>query len=134
MLDGRIPTVDHDEHDRHDAHRSPWVPMVMVMAGTIMVVLDSTIVNVALHQIGVALGASTGVEWVVTAYLLAVCAAQPVTGWLANRRSDRGACQVVRWTFSTRLNGQRSLHAVGGVRRHSDSNCGSLERTRKTER
>jgi EmrB/QacA subfamily drug resistance transporter len=59
--------------------------MVVVMAGTIMVVLDSTIVNVALHQIGVALHSSTGVEWVVTAYLLAVCTAQPVTGWLANR-------------------------------------------------
>ncbi len=67
------------------APRNPWVPMTVVMAATVMVVLDSTIVNVALHQIGVDLGAGDGVEWIVTAYLLAVCAAQPATGWLADR-------------------------------------------------
>jgi EmrB/QacA subfamily drug resistance transporter len=63
----------------------PWVPMSVVMVGTIMVVLDSTIVNVALHQIGVDLGAGDGIEWIVTAYLLGVCVAQPATGWLADR-------------------------------------------------
>ena len=55
------------------------------MASTIMVVLDSTIVNVALHEIGVDLGAGDGIEWIVTAYLLAVCVSQPATGWLADR-------------------------------------------------
>jgi EmrB/QacA subfamily drug resistance transporter len=63
----------------------PWLPMSVVMAATIMVALDTTIVNVALHPIGEDLGAGAGIEWVVTAYLLAVCAAQPATGWLADR-------------------------------------------------
>ena len=64
---------------------NPWVPLSVIMAATIMVVLDSTIVNVALHQIGLDLGAGDGIEWIVTAYLLAVCMSQPATGWLADR-------------------------------------------------
>ncbi len=68
---------------------NPWVPLVVVMASTIMVVLDSTIVNVALHEIGVDLGAGDGIEWIVTAYLLAVCISQPATGWLADRFGRR---------------------------------------------
>ena len=64
---------------------NPWVQMTVVMAGTIMVVLDTTIVNVALHQIGLDLRSSAGIEWIVSAYLLAVCASQPITGWLADR-------------------------------------------------
>jgi EmrB/QacA subfamily drug resistance transporter len=59
--------------------------MGVVLMGTFMVILDTTIVNVALPQIGVALGAGSGIEWVVTAYLLAVGLAQPPTGWLADR-------------------------------------------------
>ena len=71
------------------------MPLGVVMAGTIMVVLDTTIVNVALHQIGVDLGAGDDVEWVVTAYLLAVCASQPATG-LAGRpvRAQAGVPRV----------------------------------------
>jgi EmrB/QacA subfamily drug resistance transporter len=64
---------------------NPWLPMSVVMAATIMVALDSTIVNIALHPIGDDLGAGAGIEWVVIAYLLAVCASQPATGWLADR-------------------------------------------------
>lgn len=55
------------------------------MAATIMVALDSTIVNVALHTISEDLDAGAGIEWVVTAYLLAVCVSQPAVGWLADR-------------------------------------------------
>lgn len=69
--------------------RNPWVPLSVVMVATIMVVLDSTIVNVALHQIGIDLDAGEGIEWVVTAYLLAVCVSQPATGWLADRFGRR---------------------------------------------
>jgi len=64
---------------------NPWIPMSVIMVATIMVALDMTIVNVALHEIGVDLGAGDDIEWVVTAYLLAVCASQPATGWLSER-------------------------------------------------
>ncbi len=64
--------------------RSPWAAMTVVMAGTLMFGLDTTIVSVALHPIGVDLHAGSGVEWVVTSYLLALAASQPITGWLAD--------------------------------------------------
>jgi len=63
----------------------PWIAMGVVLIGSYMVILDSTIVNVALPQIGVSLHQSSGVEWIVTAYLLAVGVSQPATGWLADR-------------------------------------------------
>lgn len=59
--------------------------MGVVLIGTFMVILDTTIVNVALPQIGLALERQSGIEWIVTAYLLAVGIAQPPTGWLADR-------------------------------------------------
>lgn len=65
--------------------RYPWIAMAVVLLGTFMVILDTTIVNVALPQIGIALDSRSGIEWVVTAYLLAVGIAQPPTGWLADR-------------------------------------------------
>ncbi len=75
--DGSIATPPDD--------RYPWIAMGVVLIGTFMVILDTTIVNVALPQIGVALKRGDGIEWVVTAYLLAVGVAQPPTGWLADR-------------------------------------------------
>ncbi len=69
----------------HSGDRYPWVAMGVVLIGTFMVILDTTIVNVALPQIGRALDRQDGIEWVVTAYLLAVGVAQPPTGWLADR-------------------------------------------------
>ena len=64
---------------------NPWLGMSVVMIGTLMVVLDTTIVNVALPQIGQALGAPEGVEWIVSAYLLAVAVSLPATGWISER-------------------------------------------------
>jgi DHA2 family multidrug resistance protein len=65
--------------------RNPWIPMAAVMAGTIMLGLDTTIVSVALHPIAVDLHAGNGIEWVVSSYLLGLAASQPVTGWLSDR-------------------------------------------------
>ena len=62
-----------------------WMTVVVVSAGTVMSVISSTIVNVALPEISRALDASSGIEWVVTSYLLAVSVVLPVTGWLGDR-------------------------------------------------
>ena len=64
--------------------QNPWVPTALVIIGSSMVMIDSTIVNVALHAIGEDLGALRGIEWVATSYLLAVCIAQPMMGWIAD--------------------------------------------------
>lgn len=59
---------------------------IAVLVGGIAVILDSTIVSVALHQLAADLhtGIST-VQWVSTAYLLALGVAIPLVGWLQSR-------------------------------------------------
>src|SRR4051794_1223031 len=51
--------------------RSRWLALYVLCLGDLMIVLDSTIVNVALPSIREDLGFSqTGLAWVVNAYLL----------------------------------------------------------------
>jgi EmrB/QacA subfamily drug resistance transporter len=52
-------------------NRTRWLALFVLCLGTLMIVLDTTIVNVALPSIGADLGFSrTGLTWVVNAYLL----------------------------------------------------------------
>ena len=83
--------------------RRSWVALTVIMGATIMVALDTTIVNVALHQIGNDLHAGDGIEWVVTAYLLAVCVSQPATGWLSDRlgRKPMFLASLVAFTLAS---------------------------------
>src|SRR5438067_11481596 len=54
-------------------HRSLGLALVVIATAQLMVVLDATIVNVALPHIQAALGFSgSGLEWVVNAYALAL--------------------------------------------------------------
>lgn len=59
--------------------------MSVVLMGTFMVILDTTIVNVALPVMGRDLHGTEGIEWVVTGYLLAVGVTQLATGWISDR-------------------------------------------------
>ena len=55
-----------------DRERRPWSLMVLLSVAQFMVILDATVVNVALPSIGRSLGlAAGGLLWVVTAYVLA---------------------------------------------------------------
>ncbi|MGC2241185.1 MAG: MFS transporter, partial [Acidimicrobiia bacterium] len=85
VQDQQVESKEPDRTGIFDGDRYPWIAMGVVLIGTFMVILDTTIVNVALPQIGLALDRQAGIEWVVTAYLLAVGLAQPPTGWLADR-------------------------------------------------
>jgi EmrB/QacA subfamily drug resistance transporter len=67
------------------AARYRWIAMAIVLIGTFMVILDTSIVNVALPQIGADFHTISGVEWIVTAYLLAVGVSMMATGWFADR-------------------------------------------------
>src|SRR3978361_1402065 len=63
---------------------------VVVILGAIMSVLDTTIVNVALHDLSGDLHAALGqIQWVITGYLLSLAAVIPVTGWAVRRYSAR---------------------------------------------
>src|SRR3954452_2711051 len=66
----------------------PWVWRVcgIVIVGSIMSILDTTIVNVALDRLGRELHTSiANIQWVVTGYLLSLAAVIPVSGWTARR-------------------------------------------------
>lgn len=76
--------------------RYPWIAMTVVLTGTFMVILDTTIVNVALPSIGRELRDTDGIQWVVTAYLLAVGVAQLGTGWVSDRFGKK---QTYTWSL-----------------------------------
>jgi DHA2 family multidrug resistance protein len=69
---------------------SPIVITVVVMIGTFMTILDSTIANVALPHMQPSLGAAADtIAWVLTSYIVATAIATPLTGWLAARIGRR---------------------------------------------
>ena len=64
---------------------SPWLIAMVVSIATFMLVLDTSIANVALLNIAGDLAA--GVEeatWIITTYLVANATVIPISGWLAN--------------------------------------------------
>jgi EmrB/QacA subfamily drug resistance transporter len=66
--------------------RHVWVISGVVILGMVMSILDTTIVNVALHTLSHDLHSPLAqVQWVITGYLLALAAVIPVTGWAARR-------------------------------------------------
>jgi EmrB/QacA subfamily drug resistance transporter len=68
----------------------PWWPLVAVCLGTFMLLVDVTIVNVALPPIAASLGTSFGaLQWVIDGYALALAALLMVTGTLADRFGRR---------------------------------------------
>jgi EmrB/QacA subfamily drug resistance transporter len=70
--------------DRIDAY--VWRISAVVIVGSIMSILDTTIVNVALDTLGRELHSTISqIQWVVTGYMLSLAAVIPVTGWAARR-------------------------------------------------
>ncbi|MEA2160376.1 MAG: hypothetical protein QOD66_2756, partial [Solirubrobacteraceae bacterium] len=100
---------------------------IVVILGAIMSVLDTTIVNVALHDLSGDLHASLGgIQWVITGYLLSLAAVIPVTGWAVRRYSARrlylialvvftaGSALCALATNSGELIAFRVIQGVGG--------------------
>jgi EmrB/QacA subfamily drug resistance transporter len=62
----------------------------VVVLGTVMTILDATIVNVAVARLGAHFSTSIStIQWVATAYLLAFAAVIPATGWASERFGAR---------------------------------------------
>ncbi|GAB3560314.1 DHA2 family efflux MFS transporter permease subunit [Spelaeicoccus albus] len=56
--------------------------LMALVIGGIAAILDSTIVTIAIHRLSVALNSPTAtIQWVTTAYLLALSVAIPLSGW-----------------------------------------------------
>jgi DHA2 family multidrug resistance protein len=63
-----------------------WIIAVSVMLGTVLEVLDSSIVNVSLPHMQGSFSASVDeIAWVVTSYLVSAGVMIPMTGWIAAR-------------------------------------------------
>ena len=72
----------------------------VLIVGVILPLLDTTLVNVALHSIGEQLHAPLSMmQWVVTAYTLAAASAVPLSTWLAQRIGAKQLWILCLWMF-----------------------------------
>ncbi|WP_406396913.1 MDR family MFS transporter [Streptomyces uncialis] len=72
----------------------------ILVLGTFMATIDATIVSVGIDTLTAEFGASVAeIQWVTTAYLLAVVAAVPASGWLADRFGGRRTWLVAVGVF-----------------------------------
>jgi EmrB/QacA subfamily drug resistance transporter len=107
---------------------SKWWTLVAVCLGTFMLLLDVTIVNVALPDVQKALGSSfAGLQWVVDAYALALASLMLATGSLADLYGRRRLylcgltvfglasllCGLATTTLMLQLS--RGLQGIGGA-------------------
>lgn len=78
---GRAATIDHHSGTEH------WLgPLLVLIVGMFMTVLDTSIVNVAVPTIQTEFGGSTAdVAWIATAYSLVLGVVVPTTAWLGDR-------------------------------------------------
>ena len=113
------------DENRIDAY--VWRISAVVIIGSIMSILDTTIVNVALDTLGRELHSTiANIQWVVTGYMLALAAVIPITGWAARRFGAKsvylvslvlftaGSALCGLATSSTELILFRVLQGVGG--------------------
>lgn len=107
--------------------RYKWEVLGVVMVGTLMSALDSSIVNVSLPNIMADFGASLDdIEWVITGYMLSFATLMPLTSWMRDRIGHRTLyiaslfiftigsllCGVA-WNLPS-LVGARVIQALGG--------------------
>ena len=82
------PTVDESRTEK--APRSSWLALYVVCVGVLMIVLDQSIVNIALPSIRDDLGFSqASLAWVVNAYLLTYGGFLLLCGRLGDLRGNR---------------------------------------------
>src|SRR3954449_8120682 len=111
-----------------DTDRSRWVALVVLCVGMLMIVLDATVVNVALPSIQSDLGFSqSGLAWVVNAYMIAFGGLLLLAGRLRDLISRRKVFLAGLAVFTTAslvcglaqseavLVGARFVQGVGGA-------------------
>jgi len=105
-----------------------WKVLIVISIGTFMVVLDTTIVNIALPKIAASFNATTDeAELVLTGYLLALAAMIPATNYLSQRFGTKRAylASLTGFTVGSALcavapslgllEGARVLQGLGGA-------------------
>src|SRR5918911_4360057 len=107
--------------------RAILVPLIAIVLGTFMVILDNTVVNVALPTLGRVFATDLGLlQWVISAYMLAQAAVIPLSGWLSDRFGAKRVYLISVVLFTTgsalcglAINGEmlvatRVLQGLGG--------------------
>jgi EmrB/QacA subfamily drug resistance transporter len=79
-----------------------WVALAVVLLGSIMTLIDATVVNVALPTLQSSFSTKSynDISWVVTGYLLAQGAVIPVTGWVTDRFGTKRVYLVTLFLFT----------------------------------
>jgi EmrB/QacA subfamily drug resistance transporter len=91
-----------------------WIVAIVFVFGMFIDILDSTIVNVALPELGRQFHASTAsIEWVVLGYLLSLAVWVPASGWIGDRIGTRRVFlfALAMFTLASALCGQ--AHSLG---------------------
>jgi EmrB/QacA subfamily drug resistance transporter len=120
--------VPHEQHAPPTQDRDRWIALVVLCAGFLMIILDQTIVNVALPSIQSDLGFSqSSLAWVVNAYLIAFGGLLLLAGRIGDLvgRKRVFLAGIVLFTFASilcgvaqtqaMLIGARFLQGVGGA-------------------
>lgn len=91
------PTEDHlKTHPRYK-----WEVLVIVMIGTLMAALDTSIVNVSIPSIMADFGVGVDdIEWVVTGYMLAFAVLMPLTAWVRDVMGSRALYTISLLVFT----------------------------------
>ncbi len=108
-------TAAGDLTSTRDGARSTTWPLVAICAGYFMVILDTTVVNVALPALSRGLHASTtGLQWIVDGYSLAFAALLLSGGALADRRGAKAVfcAGVAVFTLCSAVAGTASSTAM----------------------
>src|SRR5437879_12390263 len=67
-----------------------WIVATVFVCGMFIDILDTTIVNVALPDLGKEFHATTAsIEWIVIGYLLSLAVWIPASGWIGDRIGTR---------------------------------------------
>jgi EmrB/QacA subfamily drug resistance transporter len=82
--------------------RSVLLSAAVVICGAVMTILDSTIVNVAIERLADTFDSRLStIQWVSTAYLLAIAAVIPLAGWAVDRFGTRTVFMTAVAAFAT---------------------------------
>ena len=78
-----------------------WIVATVFVFGLFMELLDMTITNVALPDLATSFHASTtGIEWIVTGYLLSLAVFIPLSGWAGDRFGTKRTFMFALITFT----------------------------------
>ncbi|MGA7672554.1 MAG: DHA2 family efflux MFS transporter permease subunit [Nitrolancea sp.] len=78
-----------------------WIVAIVFVFGLFMELLDMTITNVALPDLATSFHASTtGIQWIVTGYLLSLAVFIPLSGWAGDRFGTKRTFMFALVTFT----------------------------------